>query len=39
MFDKRVLHKPLVKEAIMEAWNGSLMNDSVYDKLRRCRKA
>lgn len=40
-FDKRMLHKPRVKECIEEAWNfpGSLTKGSVSDKIRLCRKA
>lgn len=40
-FDKRMLHKPLVKESIMKAWNTNhfLEMASVSDKLRLCRKA
>ncbi|KAL0685251.1 hypothetical protein Bca4012_052099 [Brassica carinata] len=40
-FDKRMLHKPLVREAINNAWNSNLQstNNSVASRLRLCRKA
>lgn len=40
-FDKRLLHKPLVKEAITIAWNSSInsADDGVSTRLRKCRKA
>ncbi|KAG7540714.1 Reverse transcriptase domain [Arabidopsis thaliana x Arabidopsis arenosa] len=40
-FDKRMLHKPLVKEAITIAWNSSVnsADDGVSTRLRKCRKA
>lgn len=39
IFDRRMLHKPLVKEAI--AWNSSTLKDnaSVSEKTRLCRRA
>lgn len=36
-FKKRMLHKPMVKEAIVRAWN-FLFGNTVADKLRSCRK-
>ena len=40
-FDKRMLHKPLVKEAVSRAWNAStsVFGQSVSERLRRCRKS
>ena len=40
-FDKRMLHKPHVKEAIQMAWNSSAIQVSslVSSRLRQCRKA
>lgn len=40
-FDKRMLHKPRVKENIKQAWNLSLPmeNGSVSDRIRSCRVA
>ena len=39
-FDKHMLHKPLVQEAIHQAWNLNVgkHNDSVATHLRHCRK-
>ena len=40
-FDKRMLHKPLVKEAIVTAWMASstFFGQTIFQRLRRCRKA
>jgi len=40
-FDKRMLHKPLVKEAVSQAWNASssCFGQRVSERLRRCRKS
>lgn len=40
-FDKRILHKPRVKECIEEAWNspGFLVEASISDMIHFCRKA
>ncbi|KAG7581071.1 Reverse transcriptase domain [Arabidopsis suecica] len=40
-FDKRMLHKPLVKESIVAAWNSATnsLDDGVSTRLRKCRKA
>lgn len=36
-FDKRMLHKPLVKESIMKAWQAyeNRRNNTVSEKIRR----
>lgn len=40
-FDKRMLYKPLVKEAISRFWNSlpAHFSGSVADRVRNCRKA
>lgn len=40
-FDKRMLHKPLVKETILQAWqsSSSVFGQSLSERLRRCRKS
>lgn len=40
-FDKRMLHKPMVKEAVSQAWNAStsVFGQSISKRLRRCRKS
>lgn len=38
-FDKRILHKPLVKETILAAWNGYSKSATVADMIRSYRRA
>lgn len=39
-FDKRMFNKPLVKESILQAWNGPIASQlSVASRIRSCRKA
>lgn len=39
-FDRRMFHKPMVKEAILHAWNNPASSQtSVTSRIRNCRKA
>lgn len=39
-FDRRMLHKPLVKENILASWNYTGPdNNAVFDRIRLCRRA